>query len=924
VERGTALTGLGVLAAYRSPAHSHPTQFYKQFVQPVPLIGDAVWRIMEDRLSSKASSQSAGSSVAFDLGANAIRVVEVEWSGSGGTGRLVRRGSAPLPVNAWNDLPANAAAFSAAIRQALSSAGISARLVSASLPRRLVTLRFTRLPHAAPELMRDLVTEDAKAHVLFPIDEVFLDYHVSGEGGGIGIPSEDELEPVLLAAARRTLILDLIAIFEKAGLELDQLTVSALALAEHIRDAIEATAVIDIEPGEMDVAVVANRQLLFSRASGLDVTGSQPDIAARRLADEIARSFTSFQNEYRHQVLSHISLSGPSVQGADGIAIEQTLSSVLEMPITRLSGRLLPESDTDAIPYATALGVALQTRPGNLASINLVPDERAVKKAEAALRQRKQLAFVAGLAAVIMGGVFIQQYAVAANKARLDNLNANDKLKKFSKSLDAKRKVYQTRTALFNELNTGLDRNHPSVDVLVALNRALPQTTQIWLTQFAFDRNGLITLHGETKSAEAATDMVLALQASGAFTDVKVAYLGDAQETTVVSADAPVKAPVTAASTPVTPLPPMANTGTPTAAANVPGGPGAYGRYGGANGLGGSNGGYAGGAYGGGAYQGANGQGGNFPQGGYGGGTQRNFPVPNGFQPGGQGGTQTFQPGQGFPGGAPTSFVIPGQQGGQTPTDPNAPPQATRILRFDPNGGVQITPALPPTPVPATPPPFYLIGYGQDPTTGQDLNGQTQDGTDPTGQNAGGRRGRRRGGNNQGGANFQGQGDATLQGQGGNYQGGRGGRGGRGPRGSNPMTDPTNFNSAVTIPPPGSSNPVQPGTQLPQSGSPRIPGGPVINPMTAPVTKPVVVPPVTPRKPVVLPTAKPKGTLTSFIITCRINPQARTLITSQGTAPAKGANHTKSSVTGTTRRTIGEDSDTPDSSDNGGETDGNP
>ncbi|MCW3054040.1 MAG: Tfp pilus assembly protein ATPase PilM [Chthonomonadales bacterium] len=877
-------------------------------------------------MSSKASSQSAGSSVAFDLGANAIRVVEVEWSGSAGTGRLVRRGSAPLPVNAWNDLPANAAAFSAAIRQALSSAGISAKVVSASLPRRLVTLRFTRLPHAAPELMRDLVTEDAKAHVLFPIDEVFLDYHVSSESGGIGIPSEDELEPVLLAAARRSLILDLISIFEKAGLELDQLTVSALALAEHIRDSIEATAVIDIEPGEMDVAVVANRQLLFSRASGLDVTGAQPDIAARRLADEIARSFTSFQNEYRQQVLSHISLSGPSIVGADGFAIEQTLSSVLEMPITKLSGRLLPASDTDAIPYATALGVALQTRAGNLASINLVPDERAVKKAEAALRQRKQLVFVAGLAAVILGGVFIKNVAVAANKDRLDNVQANDKLKKFSKSVDAKRKVYQTRSALYNELNTGLDRNHPSVDVLVALNRALPQTTQIWLTQFAFDRNGLITLHGETKSAEAATEMAIALQDSGAFTDVKVAYLGDAQETTVVSSDAPLKAPIVPTSTPVTPLPPMANAGTPTAMANGPGGPGGYGRFGGgAGGTGGSNGGYGGGGYGGGGYQGANGQGGNFPGGGYGGGGQRNFPGPNGFQPGGQGGTRTFQPGQGFPGGAPTSFVIPnGAQIDVTPSDPNSQQPATKILRFDPNGGVLVTPALPPTP-----PPFYLIGYGQDPTNGQDLNGQLQDGTDATGQNGTGRRGRRQRGNNQGNGNQgggnQGQVDTSFQAQGGaNSTGTRTGRGNRGPRGSNPTTDPTNFNSAVTMPPPGSSNPVQPGTQFPQGGPPRMPGGPVINPMTAPVTRPVVVPPVTTRKPVVLPTAKPKATLTSFIITCRINPQARTLITSHGAAPAKGANHAKSSVTGATRRTIGEDSDTPDSSDNGGEPDGNP
>jgi Tfp pilus assembly PilM family ATPase/Tfp pilus assembly protein PilN len=817
-------------------------------------------------LSSKASSHSAGSTVAFDLGANAVRVVEIEWSGSDGGGRLVKRGSAALPVNVWNDLPANTGAFVAALRQALSSAGITAKLVTASLPRRLVTLRFAKLPHAAPEMMRGLVALEAQQYVLFPLDEVILDYHVATDAStGIAIPSEDDMESVLLAAARRTLVIDLIAIFEKAGLELDQLTVSALALAEHIRDAIEATAVIDVEPGEMDVAVVANRQLLFTRASGLDVTGAQPEIAARRLADEIARSFTSFQNEYRHQPLTRIALTGPSVQGAEGFAVEQTLSSVLEMPISKLSSRLLPETDPDAIAYATAIGAALQTRPGNLASINLVPDERAIKKAEAALRQRKQLAFVAGLAAVVAGGFFLQHVAAASAKDRAAQLAVNDKLHKFTTALDAKRKTYQTRKALYDELNTGLDRNHPAIDILFTLSRALPQSTQIWLTQFAFDRNGLITLHGDTKSADAATEMVIALQDSGAFTDVKLAYLGDAQETNVVSNDIPAKTPPPAAApqTPVTSLPAMPPA---TTTASTMGGPGSsfgdrssYG--GGPNGMPGSNGGFPGG---------------------YPGGSQRNFP-----------GTNTFQPGQGFPGGAVPSTIVPSGQQQQGP-----PPNGVRV--FTPDG--QVLPAIP---TPTTPPPFYLIGYGQDPNGPQDPNGQARPGTDPNGQNGNGGNPRRNRKRMQLGGT---PGAADVSG--GNFQGG-------------PPSNP-----GVTPGGPGSSNQIQPGAMPMNKGNqlrPNLPpGGPTVNP-TAPQVKTVPVPTPAPvRKPTITLPARPKGTLTSFIITCRINPQARTLITSHAPAPGKGGKRVQSSGATSARRPIGEDSDTSDISDTGGEPDASP
>src|SRR5262249_47921608 len=158
--------------------------------------------------------------------ATAVRVVEVHWSsatdGDGGP-RLLKRGAAPLPPDVWHDIAANRDTFAAAIQAALNSAGIAAKSVVACMPRRLVTLRFPRLPHAPPEQMRGMVMFEAQQYILFSLDEVILDYHVVSEPFG-GMASDDEMETVLLAAVRRSTIAALMSVFDRAGLELQQLS----------------------------------------------------------------------------------------------------------------------------------------------------------------------------------------------------------------------------------------------------------------------------------------------------------------------------------------------------------------------------------------------------------------------------------------------------------------------------------------------------------------------------------------------------------------------------------------------------------------------------------------------------------------------------------------------------------------------------
>lgn len=478
----------------------------------------------------KSPARSAGIQrcVAIDLGAGAIRAVEVEWTGAESGARVVRRGSALLPPGTWTDLGANSEALATAIRSALSAAGITAKSVVACLPRRLVTLRFARLPIAPPEQMRGMVSFEAQQYILFPLEEVILDYHVLSGEYGPAAPGSEDMETVLLAAARRPLIADVLAAFDRAGLELEQLTVSALALAEHIRSSHEPVALIGIAAGEMDVAVAAEGKLLFTRASGFDLHDAPPEVVERQLIAEISRSFTAFQNEFRQLPLSRLYLSGDLAETQMN-HLESVLNEMLEIPVSRLQSPLLPPGDPEAAAYATALGLALEARSGALTTINLVPDERAERRAQQARRQRGWMAAAAAAIVVIGGGLWMR----SALAARADQYNqakqANAALAATTTEFQAVKKTHDRVQDLDRDLSTGLDRDHPIVDVLAAINAAMPPSTDIWLTEMNFERGNAMTLNGETKSATAATDLVLRLQQSPAFTDVRLNYLGDAQ-----------------------------------------------------------------------------------------------------------------------------------------------------------------------------------------------------------------------------------------------------------------------------------------------------------------------------------------------------------------------------------------------------------
>lgn len=484
--------------------------------------------------NSKFKTQNKSSTVvAVDLGAAQVRVVEVELSG--GAARVVKRASVNLPPSIWNHLETNREVLSTAIREALSNAGITSKSVIACLPRHLVTARFARLPHAAPEQLRGMIEFEAQQHILFPLEEVILDYKLLDEKRVVLTPGAEDLQPVLLAAARKPLVAEVMAAFDRAGVTLEQLSVSSLALSENISDALEPTALIAVNFGSVEVVVVGSGELLFSRSSIVDVTGVAREVGAQRLTEEITRSFTAYQNEFRQKSLSRVLICGAATTRPEGDWIEHSLTDTLEMGVERLQTGAIFAGDPELRGYAAAIGLSLQAGSGGIAGVNLVPNERAEKRAVQQKQSKQALLLVAALGLVGVLGYFYYNWTTTQERDQKLTAAANSDLTAALKHQAEVKKTYDKSDALENAVKTGLDRIHPSVDILAALDQAMPKSSEIWLTQLGYESGGILAVRGESKTSSSVTQLIVNLQKSGSFKEVRLGSLGDVEDSSTAA-----------------------------------------------------------------------------------------------------------------------------------------------------------------------------------------------------------------------------------------------------------------------------------------------------------------------------------------------------------------------------------------------------
>lgn len=224
--------------------------------------------------------------VGIDISASSVKVLEL--SRSGGSYRVERFAAEPVPQNAIVEHAiTEVEQVAEVVKRAVKRSGTKLKNAAVAVSSTHVITKVIKIPKGLSEIELNSQAEmEAEHYIPYSLDEVNLDYQVipTGEEGG----EEDDL---LMAACRKEIIDDYIAVLEDAGMKPAVVDVETYAMesacsliTEHMPGGgLEKTiAVLDVGSTTTNINVLHNNQSVYTR----DHT-----FGGRQLTEEIQRRY---------------------------------------------------------------------------------------------------------------------------------------------------------------------------------------------------------------------------------------------------------------------------------------------------------------------------------------------------------------------------------------------------------------------------------------------------------------------------------------------------------------------------------------------------------------------------------------------------------------------------------------------------------
>lgn len=439
-------------------------------------------------------------SLGLDWGAGEARWVEL----------VEERGHATVRAFGTVELPAREGGAVEALRALVAQQRWRGREVVAALERSAVTLTWLGLPSAAREDLAAMVELEAAQTLPFPVEEAAWDFAAE--------PGRDGAQSVLLVAARRQFAEEKRRRLEAAGVRLGALTVDVLATAALARSgATEGTSgavVVRLDAGGVTLSSLDGDRLLMSRTATLTPgTGPQAWDAAA-LALEVRRTMAAGAASAGGVApeMDTVWLTG---LGADAGLAEALGTALWANGGTPARVALLPRAGIEgAEPLSRSLDLALGLAllglrahgPHTVDAIDLGRSVRAAAEASAS-RPHRNLPILAGVGVAAVAIAFLllngpspedRQLASAASRAQAE-----------VKLLATRR---EQLTGRVRTLTGAVAPRHSYLDVLNEVSTLAG--SQIWLTQFSYDRGRPIVIRGSAKSSAAVASAVERLRGS--------------------------------------------------------------------------------------------------------------------------------------------------------------------------------------------------------------------------------------------------------------------------------------------------------------------------------------------------------------------------------------------------------------------------
>ncbi|RKU12592.1 hypothetical protein C6502_05720 [Candidatus Poribacteria bacterium] len=498
--------------------------------------------------------------VSIDIGASAIKLVQLEQTASGI--RLVNAGIEAYPYTTpTTEGPIEV--ISETLQRLWRRVVGRSTTVVLSIPRLSVTSRrLTNLPAAATDdQLSNLVAMQAETELPFRVEDAIYDHHDVHR-------SEDGISVELIAARRETVQQQIdhlkpVGITPK-GVMPSVLGTSVLAgLANHGDAALtELTMVVDIGAGRTDLCLIAGDTLRFSRSFPIGgnhlthlyqrETGDNFEVAERRkivnavlnpqlegtepshewaegLVAELRRSINGAKRELNiseDKIVSEIWLCGG---GARISGLTDYIADRLEVPVLlwnpldafkeawdeQRSDTQPIDSFSDTLAVALGLGVNALT---SQISLDLLPSEEQAKLTQAQQRKRTLMAVAAGLVLLVglgLGGLTQNRI----HQAKIVSLDGA--IRSISRAESNAKKTLTKDLALVNLL---APRVSP-LDIVRELSVRFDDRTKVAWTTLNIARlddleRAKITFNIEAESHQAVSQTISTMAQSGVFTNI--------------------------------------------------------------------------------------------------------------------------------------------------------------------------------------------------------------------------------------------------------------------------------------------------------------------------------------------------------------------------------------------------------------------
>jgi type IV pilus assembly protein PilM len=224
-----------------------------------------------------------------------------------------------------------------------------------------IVVRVVELPRIEDEKQRDAAVRfQASEAIAMPLDEAVLDHQVASyTTGADGTPRMQ----VVLVAARRKMIEQLLEAVKAAGLKAEGVDLDAFALVRTLatpegEEPDETARVFCHLGGVTNLAVAVGSNCYFTRP--LSAVWDEDD-AGSRLADEIRLSIDYYMTQPQATPVSEVVLSGPGSADGDlveGLEAHLGIPVKVPAPLGSLDGSAIGPTE-DPHRYTVAAGLAL-------------------------------------------------------------------------------------------------------------------------------------------------------------------------------------------------------------------------------------------------------------------------------------------------------------------------------------------------------------------------------------------------------------------------------------------------------------------------------------------------------------------------------------------------------------------------------------